>query len=33
LLHTYPSLGYEVSILPKVGVEERCDFILRTLDT
>lgn len=33
LLQTYPSLGYEVSILPKVGVEERCDFILRMLET
>ena len=33
LLQTYPSLGYEVSILPKVGVKERCDFILRTLET
>jgi predicted ATPase len=33
LLQTYPSLGYEVSILPRVGVEERCDFILRTLET
>jgi len=28
LLHTYPSLGYEVSILPKIGVPERADFIL-----
>ena len=26
LLQIYPSLGYEVSILPKVGVEERADF-------
>jgi predicted ATPase len=33
LLQSYPSLGYAVSILPNVGVEERCDFILRTLDT
>jgi predicted ATPase len=31
LLETYPSLGYEVSILPKVGVPERADFILRKL--
>jgi predicted ATPase len=31
LLQTYPSLGYEVSILPKVGVLERADFILSTL--
>jgi predicted ATPase len=32
LLETYPSLGYEVSILPKVGVSERADFILHALD-
>lgn len=32
LLETYPSLGYEVSILPRVGVSERADFILRALD-
>ena len=31
LLETYPSLGYEVLILPKVGVSERADFILSTL--
>ncbi|MBO0756281.1 MAG: AAA family ATPase, partial [Bradyrhizobiaceae bacterium] len=31
LLETYPWLGYEVSILPKVEVRERADFILRTL--
>jgi predicted ATPase len=31
LLETYPSLGYEVLILPKVGVSERADFILNTL--
>jgi predicted ATPase len=33
LLQIYPSFGYEVSILPKVGVEERADFVLRTLET
>ena len=27
----YPSLGYEVSILPKVGVAERADFVLGAL--
>jgi hypothetical protein len=27
----YPSLGYEVTILPKVGVHERADFVLHTL--
>jgi predicted ATPase len=32
LLETFPSLGYEVLILPKVGVSERADFILNTLE-
>jgi predicted ATPase len=27
----YPSLGYEVAILPKVSVPERADFVLNTL--
>jgi predicted ATPase len=31
LLVSYPSLGYEVLILPKVTVPERADFILRAL--
>jgi len=31
LLETYPSLGYETIILPKVSVAERADFILHTL--
>jgi predicted ATPase len=31
LLTVYPSLGYEIIILPKIGVSERADFILRTL--
>ena len=31
LLTTNPSLGYDVIILPKVGVSERADFMLRTL--
>jgi len=31
LLETYPSLGYEVSILPRVGVAERADFVLKRL--
>ena len=31
LLDVYPSLGYEVTILPKVSVQERADFILHTL--
>jgi len=31
LRHVYPSLGYQVTILPKVGVRERADFILNTL--
>ena len=32
LVKTYPSLGYEVLILPKVEVSERADFILNTLE-
>lgn len=32
LLSTYPSLGYHVIALPKVGVSERADFILQTLE-
>jgi predicted ATPase len=31
LRHLYPTLGYEVTILPKVGVHERADFVLRAL--
>jgi predicted ATPase len=31
LTQAYPSLGYEVIVLPKIGVAERADFILRTL--
>lgn len=31
LIEIYPSLGYEVSILPKIGVGERADFILNAL--
>jgi predicted ATPase len=31
LLETYASLGYEVLVLPKVGVAERADFILTAL--
>ena len=31
LLEAYPSLGYEVSILPKVAVTERADFVLNAL--
>jgi predicted ATPase len=33
LLTVYPSLGYEVIILPKTAVSERADFILRTLSS
>ncbi len=29
LEQVYPSLGYDVAILPKVGVPERADFVLR----
>ncbi|MGD0445259.1 MAG: AAA family ATPase [Edaphobacter sp.] len=32
LFNAYPSLGYEVFILPRVGVVERADFVLRTLE-
>ena len=31
LLDVYPLLGYEVTILPKVGVPERADFVFHTL--
>jgi len=31
LREAYSSLGYEVCILPKVGVAERANFVLRTL--
>jgi predicted ATPase len=31
LLEVYPSLGYEVTILPKIAVSERADFILNEL--
>ncbi|PWC18864.1 AAA family ATPase [Brenneria corticis] len=31
LQHVYPSLGYAVSLLPKVGVAERADFVLKIL--
>jgi predicted ATPase len=31
LLEIYPSLGYEVVILPKVSLKERADFVLKTL--
>ncbi|MDH7798354.1 MULTISPECIES: AAA family ATPase [unclassified Beijerinckia] len=32
LLVAYPALGYDVSILPKVSVTERADFILDLLE-
>jgi predicted ATPase len=31
LLEVYPLLGYEVSVLPKVGVAERADFVVDAL--
>ena len=31
LLEVYPSLGYQVIILPKLGVPERADFVLSEL--
>jgi len=33
LLRVYPSLGYDVFILPKVSVAERADFVEQTLGT
>ncbi|MFT3804003.1 MAG: AAA family ATPase [Burkholderiaceae bacterium] len=32
LQRTYPALGYSVSLLPKVGVAQRADFVLDTLE-
>ena len=32
LLEVYPSLGYEVVVLPKVSVVERADFVLAMLE-
>jgi predicted ATPase len=31
LREVYPSLGYEVYILPKVGISERADYLLKVL--
>ena len=31
LLETYPALGYAVTILPRIGVAERADFVLGAL--
>jgi predicted ATPase len=31
LLDLYPSLGHEVTILPKDSVPQRADFVLHTL--
>jgi predicted ATPase len=31
LMEVYPSLGYEVCVLPKVSVEDRADFVLAAL--
>ena len=33
LVHTYEALGYQLIKVPKTGVEERVDFILKTLET
>lgn len=33
LLRVYPDLGYEVDVLPKVGVSERADYLLGRLAT
>ena len=32
LLEVYPSLGYEVVLLPKVAVAERANFVLKALE-
>ena len=32
LVEAFPTLGYQVSVLPKVSVAERADFILDTLE-
>jgi len=29
----YPSLGYEVAVLPKISVDERADFVLHALNS
>jgi predicted ATPase len=31
LLDVYPALGYEVTILPRIGISERADFVLNRL--
>ncbi|CAH2800276.1 MAG: FIG00985668: hypothetical protein [uncultured Caballeronia sp.] len=31
LIETYPSLGYDISIVPKTSVNERADFVLNAL--
>lgn len=31
LVDAYPALGYEVTILPKIGVADRTEFVLCTL--
>ena len=31
LLADYPSLGYDIVVLPRIGMAKRADFILRTL--
>ena len=33
LTHIYPSLGYEVCVLPKIRTEERADLVLAALPT
>jgi predicted ATPase len=30
-MEVYPSLGYEVFVLPKVSVEDRADYVLAAL--
>jgi len=33
LLKTYPILDYEVILLPKIGIRERADFVIETLQS
>lgn len=32
LLEVYPQLGYDLSMVPKVGINERADFVLSALN-
>jgi predicted ATPase len=32
LLRTYPVLGYDVTVLPKISISERANLVLRALE-